>query len=60
MLATLLDHTGLPLTEFELIDIDSRPELRALYGSRIPVLERSGVELAAGCISEQQLAQLSQ
>lgn len=58
MLSEVILHTGLSLADIELIDIDMRPELKALYGKRIPVLEKAGVELAAGRISPQALSQL--
>lgn len=58
MLSEVMQHTGLSLVDIELIDIDTRPELKALYGNRIPVLEKAGVELAAGRISPQALSQL--
>ena len=34
--------------ELELIDVDSRPELVALMGNKVPVLMRGGEELCFG------------
>lgn len=58
MLSEVIAHTRLSLADIELVDIDLRPELKALYGNRIPVLEKAGVELAAGRISPEALSQL--
>jgi hypothetical protein len=44
---------GISQDAIELIDIDQRPELRALYGNKIPVLEAQGGELASGRLSDE-------
>lgn len=55
-----LIQAGIVPSDIELIDIDQRPELVALYGARIPVLEKSGLELAAGRLSGQSMSALRQ
>ncbi|MDD9892737.1 MAG: glutaredoxin family protein [Gammaproteobacteria bacterium] len=51
---------GVPESELEFVDIEQRPELAALYGVKIPVIERGGVELAAGRLNDQSRAALRQ
>lgn len=52
MLAELAS-LGIQQESLDLIDIDQRPELRALYGNKVPVLETQGRELAYGRLSEE-------
>ena len=59
MLEAILTQTSIALPDIDLVDIDSRPELLALYANRIPVLEQSGIELAAGRLGPQVLHKLS-
>lgn len=53
-----LAERGFAPADIELVDIDQQPELAALYGARIPVLEKGGLELAAGRLSAQSMAAL--
>lgn len=57
MLAQLYE-LGVTPEQIEWVDIDQRSELVAMYGNRIPVLERRGMELTAGRLSEESLQQL--
>lgn len=44
---------GLDPAQLQCVDIDQRPELAALYGAKVPVLERDGKEIAAGRLNDQ-------
>lgn len=57
MLAELLE-LGFDAAEIELVDIEQRAELMALYGAKIPVFENAGKELAAGRLNDQTRAAL--
>lgn len=58
MLATIVAAGKVLMDDIELIDVDSKAELRALYGNRVPVLLKGDIELAAGRISDQIVSQL--
>ena len=58
MLATIIAHGNVTMDDIELIDVDTKAELRALYGNRVPVLLKGDIELAAGRISAQVLSHL--
>lgn len=55
-----LIELGLVQSDIEWVDIERRPELSVLYGSKIPVLEHKGTELAAGRLNEQSQALIRQ
>lgn len=48
---------GVVLEDIEILDVDQRPEWRALYGARVPVLLANDVEIASGRLTFETLAE---
>jgi len=55
-LGAALDRRGLV---YHLIDVDTDPELRHLYGARVPVLVADNVEICEGRFDELVLERLA-